>query len=120
MYLSHVLVNSDYLDEACVAGEIVGPEVLESFSFWDEYDHEYEIFSILSSTRARTNVILAGKSDKRRHSTTSFSENVVLAGTSLITILTFLVKKGKMKLSGVSFFWNTRKNFIRTRTRCQI
>ena len=33
MYLSHVLVNSDYLDEACVAGEIVGPEVLESFSF---------------------------------------------------------------------------------------
>lgn len=40
MYLSHVLVNSDYLDEACVAGEIVVPEVLESFSFWD--DDEYE------------------------------------------------------------------------------
>ena len=27
-------------------------------------------------------VILAGKRDSRRHSTTSFSENVVVAGTS--------------------------------------
>ena len=75
-------MNSDYLNEACVAGGIVVSEVLESFKFWDEEDYEYEIFSILSSARARTNVILAGKSDKLRHSTTSFSENVVLLGTS--------------------------------------
>ena len=56
--------------------------ILESFRFLDEYDYEYEIFSILSSAHAWTSVILAGKRDSRRHSTTSFSENVVVAGTS--------------------------------------
>ena len=75
-------MNSDYLNEACVAGRIVVPEVLESFGFWDEEDYEYEIFSILSSARARTNVILAEKRDSRRHSTTSFREGVVAAETS--------------------------------------
>ena len=54
--------------------------IIESFRFWDENDYEYEIFSVLSSARAWTNVILAGKCDSRRHSTTSFSENVI-AGT---------------------------------------
>ena len=53
--------------------------IIESFRFWDEY--EYEIFSVLSSALAWTNVILAGKRESRRHSTTSFSKNVVLAGT---------------------------------------
>ena len=61
---------------------------------------------------------MAGKRDSRRHSTTSFSKNVVVAGTSYqnerggeakspsvsITVLTSLVKKSKMKFSGVSFF----------------
>ena len=37
---------------------------------------------MLSSARARTNVILAGRCGSRRQSTTSFSENVVVAGTS--------------------------------------
>ena len=38
---------------------------------------------MLSNARARTNVILAGKSGNRHpHSTTSFSENVVMAKTS--------------------------------------
>ena len=50
--------------------------------FFDEDDYEYEIFSILSVAQAWTNVILAGKRDNRRHSTTSFSEEVVVAGTS--------------------------------------
>ena len=54
----------------------------ETLRFWDENDYEYEIFSIVSSDRARTSVILAGKRGSRRHSTTSFSENVVEAGTS--------------------------------------
>ena len=46
-------------------------------------DHnDYEIFSILSSARAWTSVILAGKRDSRLHSTRSFSENVVVAKTS--------------------------------------
>ena len=54
---------------------------LESFRFEDEYDYEYEIFSVLSSGRAWTRVILAGKRDSRLHSTTSFRENVVLADT---------------------------------------
>ena len=49
---------------------------LESFRFEDK------IFSILSSARARTSVILVGKRGSRRHSTTSFSKNVVMAGTS--------------------------------------
>ena len=59
--------------------------ILESFRFWDEDDYEYEIFSILSSALAWTNVILAGKCDSRRHSTMSFSENVVVGGTSYQT-----------------------------------
>ena len=37
---------------------------------------------LLSSARAWTSVILAGKRDSRRHSTTSFSENVALADRS--------------------------------------
>ena len=66
--------------------------------------------------------ILAGKRGSRRHSTTSFNESVVAAGTSYqmlqvlafcnrerpqppsitITVLTFLVKKSTMKNSVVS------------------
>ena len=53
---------------------------LESFRFYDDY--EYEIFPMLSSARGRTGVILAGKSDSHRHSTTSFRENIVVAKTS--------------------------------------
>jgi len=87
----------------------------------DENDNENEIFSTPSST----NVILAGKCGSRRHSTTSFSENVVVAKTSLyqmlgilsfsdregasppsmeLSELTFVLKKSTMKLSGVSIF----------------
>ena len=81
-------------------------------------------WSVLSSARARTNVILAGKSDSRCKSTTSFSENVVVAKTRQqmlgilsfsdreralpsskeMSVLTFVVKKSTMKLSGVSIF----------------
>ena len=46
-----------------------------------EYEDEDEIFSILSSAKAWTNVILAPKHDSRLHSTESFSQNVVLADT---------------------------------------
>ena len=56
--------------------------ITETFRFYDQYDNEYEIFSILSSVRAWTSVILAGKRGNRRHSTTSFSENVEVAETS--------------------------------------
>ena len=57
--------------------------LLESFRFEDEdeSDHEHQIFSILSSARAWASVILAGKRDRRHHSTTGFSENVVVAET---------------------------------------
>ena len=55
---------------------------MESFRFDYEEDCEYEISSILASARAWANVILAGKRDSRRHSTTSLSENVVVAKTS--------------------------------------
>ena len=102
---------------------------LESFRFLDENDYEYEIFSMLSSARAWGSVILVGKRGSRRHSTTSFNESVVAAGTSYqmlevlafwnreraqppsitITVLTFLVKKSTMKNSGVSIFWQYAK-----------
>ena len=79
---------------------------------------------MLSSTRVRTNVILAGKCDSHRHSTTSFSENVVVAKTSCqmlgilsfsdqerasppsteIKELTFAVKKSTMMLFMMSIF----------------
>ena len=74
--------------------------------------------------RGRTNIILAGKSDSHRHSTTSFSENVVVAKTSYqmlgilsfsnleralppsteITELTIVVEKSTIVFSGVSSF----------------
>ena len=79
---------------------------------------------MLSSTRVRTNVILAGKCDSHRHSTKSFSENVVVAKTSCqmlgilsfsdrekalptsteIKELTFAVKNSTIMLSGMSIF----------------
>jgi len=46
-----------------------------------EPNYKKEIFSILSNARALTRVILTGKRDSRRHSTTSFSESVVVAET---------------------------------------
>ena len=55
---------------------------VQVYWFCDKDDYEDEIFSILSSAQAWTSVILAGKRDSRRHSTTGFSENVVVAGTS--------------------------------------
>ena len=64
------------------------------FTFWDEYIYhvyEYEIFSILSIACAWTGVILAGKHDCRRHSTMSFSQNVVVTETSykVLEVLSF-------------------------------
>ena len=47
-------------------------------------DFECEIFSVLSSACAWHSVILAGKRDSRRHSTTGFSETVVVTETSLV------------------------------------
>ena len=61
---------------------LVSLTVVESFRFWDEDDCEHEIFSMLSIVHAWTSVIVAGKRDSRRQSTMSFSENVVVAGTS--------------------------------------
>ena len=50
---------------------------LRVLRFWVEDDYEYEIFSILSIARMWTSVILAGKRDSSRHSTTSSGANVV-------------------------------------------
>ena len=54
----------------------------ESFRFWDKDDYDDKIFSIPSIAHAWTSVILAWKCSSRRHSTTSFSKNVVVAETS--------------------------------------
>ena len=61
---------------------VIVQKAIESFRFQHEYDYEYEVFSILSSARAWTSVILAGKRGSGRQSTTSFSASVVVAGTS--------------------------------------
>ena len=55
---------------------------MESFKFWDEDDYKYEIFSILIIAHAWISIILAGKHDSRPNPTKSFSENVIVAGTS--------------------------------------
>ena len=74
---------------------------------------------------------MAAKRGSRRHSTTSFSENVVLAETSYqmlqvlslcdrerTTVLTFLVNQSTMKLSGVYIFENMQKKlYVKSRTR---
>ena len=65
--------------------------IIEIFRFYDDYDNEYEIFSVVSGARAWTSVILAGKRDSRRHSMTSFRENLVVPGNKLskLTVLLF-------------------------------
>ena len=45
---------------------------------------------ILSSDRASTSVILAGKRDNRRHFTTRFSENVVVTESSYLMLDGFI------------------------------
>ena len=88
-------------------------------------------FSPDLSARVRTNVILAGKCDSQRHSTTSLSENVVVAkksyqmlgilsfsdreralplSTEITSEPTFVAQKSSMMLSGVSVFREWRKN----------
>ena len=51
-------------------------DLIETF-----YDED-ENFPVRSSAHVRTNVILAGKCDSHRHSSTSFSENAVVEKTS--------------------------------------
>ena len=63
---------------------------LNKYRPFDQSDYEYKILSVLSA-RTRTSVILAGKRGSRRHSTTSFSENVEVAETSyqMLQVLSF-------------------------------
>ena len=60
---------------------------LDSISKTSTTSSKPEIFSILSSTRAWTSVILEGKRDGCRHFTKSFCKNVVLADTSYKVLL---------------------------------
>ena len=83
------------------------------FRFQDENDYEYEISSILRSARAWNSVILAGKRDSLRHSTTSFSENVVVSYPSGEGSTSFK-KDNNATLStwsfpGCLFFWESAK-----------
>ena len=73
----------------------------ESFRFEDEGDYESEFFPILSSAHGRTNVILAGKFGRRRQSTTSFSEKVLVVKTSyqMIEISLFSGRERALSLS---------------------
>ena len=65
--------------------------ILETFRFKDRNDYDYEIFSILSSARAWTSVILAGKRESLRHSATNFGESTIVAETSsqMLEVLSF-------------------------------
>ena len=78
--------------------------------FFDEDDYEYKIFSILSIAQAWTSVILAGKRDRRRHSTTSFSEEVVVAGTSYQMLESFSILLSGEGLTSCSI--NNPANFF--------
>ena len=84
---------------------------LDSFRFWDEDD--YEIFSILSIAYAWTSVILAGKRDSCRHSTTGFGGNklaILLSGEGLTPFSInnrtnfFMWKKVNWRFLGCLFF----------------
>ena len=70
-------------------GVVAKAPLIESFRFWDKDDFEYEIFSTLSINHVWTSVILAGKRDSSRHSTTSFSENVEVAREQIINCKKF-------------------------------
>ena len=67
------------------------PGEIETFRFWDKYDYEYEIFSILSIACALTGIILVGKHDCGHHSIMSFNKNVVVTETSykVLEVLSF-------------------------------
>ena len=81
---------------------------VETLRFQDEDDYEDEIFQYQSSARASTTVISAGKRDGRRHSTTSFSENVVVAKTSYRNVRSYHLRSGE---GLTSFNKNNRANF---------
>ena len=71
---------------------ICGVLPIDMIEEWIEtfYDED-ENFPVRSSAHVRTNVILAGKYDSHRHSTTGFSKNVVVEKTSyqMLGMLTF-------------------------------
>ena len=69
---------------------------LESIRFYDEDDYKNEIFPIVSSAHTCANVNVAGKCDSHRHSTTSFSANVVVTktGYQILGILSLAVGRG--------------------------
>ena len=105
---------------------------IESCRFWDEDDYEHRVFLLLSSALVWASVSLAGKRNSRRHSNTSFSENVVVAGKSYqilevwsfcdrervkpspmkITALIFQVKNSTMKLSRLNIFRQNAKKLV--------
>ena len=79
---------------------------------FDQSDYEYEILSVLSA-RTRASVILAGKRGSRRHSTTSFSENVMLADTSdkVLEVLLFCgweIAYSPFNQDNSALFWRKR------------
>ena len=82
-------------------------EIKETFRFPDEYDKEIEIFTKLSGASTWwAGFILVGKRKSRRHSTTGFSENGVVAGTRHQLLegseegLTSLTKSNNVNFSG--------------------
>ena len=82
--------------------------------FFDEDNHEYEIFSILSIAQAWTSIILAGKRDNCRHSTMGFSENdqreCRSGGNKLSNVRSFIILLSGEGLT--SFIINNRTNFF--------
>ena len=71
--------------------------------------HENEFFRILSSARARTNVILAGKFGSHRQSATSFSEKVGSGKNKLSNVRSFIIQRSGEGF--ISFNGNKRTNF---------
>ena len=66
--------------------------LLEALRFQDEDHYENEIFlNTKEWVRANQPVILAGKCDSHRHSTTGFSDNVLVAKTSYEIVTNFII-----------------------------
>ena len=85
-----------------------GEGTLSQFPVVSPPPHRLNIDRCISCVRVRTNVILAGKCDSHRHSSTSFSENVVVAKTSyqMLQILSFIDRERAFSFKG-----NKRSNF---------
>ena len=69
--------------------------LIERFRFKDEDHYEYQYLLSTKSCKLVSQLHFAGKCDSRRHSTTSFTSNVTVAGTSyqMLEVVSFCYRE---------------------------